>query len=469
MRIAQIVAGYSLGQADILRRAMGKKKHEEMVKQKESFIRGAEAKGYSRKTADDIFELLVPFAGYGFNKTHAAAYAVLAYRTAYLKVHFPAEFMAANLSNEINNTDKLAEYITEARKLGLEILPPDINTSEKNFTVVKGKILYGFLGIKGMGSAAADEILAARRQGGNFTSVFYFLDRVDLKTINKRVLDASIQCGLLDSLYPNRAALLASIDKAMEFAATKKESRMYGQISLFGSCGEEEFREPPIPEISDYPGPEKLKREKEILGFYFSGHPLDSFRAAWEKCVALDLLHPERAVAGKLYNLIGMIHGVRAITTKKGKQMAFAQVDDYNGTIDIVVFARAYEESEHFLVEEAIVGLVGKVEFDEKKEKYQFLVEKFKRPEELSKQGASEVHIQIGDEPQEEGDFYQLRDVFFDNPGSALIYLHMNARNGNGQSGKKVIRVSPGIMLAPREDVLDRIREIPWILDVWRQ
>jgi DNA polymerase-3 subunit alpha len=469
MQIAQIVAGYSLGQADILRRAMGKKKHKEMVEQKESFIRGAMAKGYSQKSADDIFELLIPFAGYGFNKTHSAAYAVLAYRTAYLKVHFSAEYMAANLTNEITNTDKLSEYITEARKMGLKILPPDINASEKKFTVVKGKILYGFLGIKGMGSAAAEEILAARRQGGNFTSLFDFLERVDLKTINKRVLEVSVQCGLFDLLHPNRAALFASIDKAVEFATAKKESKMYGQVSLFDAFGEEEFRQPAIPDIPDYPSLEKLKSEKEILGYYCSGHPMDSFRESWEKCVALDLQHPERAVRGKQYNLIGMVHGVRVITTQKGNQMAFAQVDDYNGTIDITVFPRTYGEKKHFLSEETILGLVGKVEFDAKKEKYQFLVEEFREPEKLSQQSTSEVHIQIGDEPRKEGDFYPLRDVFFDNPGTALIYLHMDAQNGNGQPKERKIRVSPRIMLAPREDVLDRIKEIPWVVDVWRQ
>ncbi|MDR3201342.1 MAG: DNA polymerase III subunit alpha, partial [Spirochaetales bacterium] len=470
MRIAQIIAGYSLGDADILRRAMGKKKHEEMVKQKASFIQGALAKGYTQKKADEIFELLIPFAGYGFNKSHAAAYSVLAYKTAYLKAHFPAEFMAANLTNEINSPDKLAVYITETREMGIPILQPDINLSEKYFTVEDGKIVYGFLGVKHMGAAAAEKILEARREGGKFTSFFNFLERLDLQTINKRVLETSIECGLFDSLYPNRGALFASIDKAVNYATAKKESRMYGQASLFDACAEEEFHEPAIENVPDWPSFDKLKKEKDLLGFYFSGHPLDPFRSAWEKTVTLDISHPERATPEKNYNLIGMLRDMRIITTKKGSKMAFAALDDYNGSIALIIFPKAYEKAQHLLVEDnAIVGLTGKVELDSKKDVYQVLVDEVKNPGEMEEKAASELHIQIGEEPQQEEDFFRLRAILVDNPGACAIYLHMSRKNGGAEAKEKIIKVSSQIKAAPREDVLERIKTIPWVREVWKQ
>jgi DNA polymerase-3 subunit alpha len=468
LQIAQIVAGYSLGQADILRRAMGKKKHEEMVKQKESFIKGAVAKGYAQKTADDIFELLIPFAGYGFNKSHSAAYAVLAYRTAYLKVHFSAEYMASKLTIEIANTDRLSGYITEARKMGLEILPPDINRSEKYFTVADGNILYGLLGIKHMGEAAAEKILEARRAGGQFTSFFNFLERLDLQTVNKRVLETASQCGLFDSLHPNRAALFACIDKAVNYSAAKKESRMYGQVSLFDSCGEEEFREPAITEIPDWPALDKLKMEKDLLGFYFSGHPLDPFREVWQKTVVFDLAHPERARQGESYNFIGMLRDLRVMLTKKGAQMARAVLEDYNGSISLIIFPNVYQKSQHLLADNAIVGVSGNVEFDEGRETYQILAKEIKNPNEMEAKAASELHIQIGEGPQEE-DFYRLRGILIENPGACTIFLHLCRANGCGALKEKIIKVSSQIKASPREDVLDRIKTIPWVREVWKQ
>ncbi|MCL1818066.1 MAG: DNA polymerase III subunit alpha, partial [Spirochaetaceae bacterium] len=433
MRIAQIVAGFSMGKADALRRAMGKKKHEEMVSQKNSFIEGALAKGFSEKTANDIFELLIPFAGYGFNKTHAAAYVVLAYRTAYLKVHFSAEYMAATLTSEITGSDaKLSQYIAEAQKMGLVILPPDINSSEKFFTVVEGKILYGLLGIKHMGEAAAEKIVQARKEGGKFTSIFNFLERLDLQTINKRVLETSAQCGLFDSLHPNRAALFTSIDAAVGFAAAGKENRQYGQISLFGSAEQEEFRPPPLAETPDWPALDKLKMEKDILGYYFSGHPLDPLRAAWEKCVSIDLQNPHRATRNKIYNFIGMLHEVRPVITKKGDKMAKAALEDYNGTLPVTIFPRTFEKYQHLLVAGTNVGLTGKIEFDASRESYQIIAEEFKNPAEMETAAATEMHIQIGGELSSEEELSRLRAILVNHPGRCTIYLHMDGGTNGG-------------------------------------
>ncbi len=466
MEIARIVGGYSLGQADILRRAMGKKKAEEMAKQKESFLKGAAAKGYPAKKADEIFELLVPFAGYGFNKSHAAAYSVLAYKTAYLKANHPAEFMAANLTNEINDTDKLAEYIAEAREMGIEILPPDINTSEKYFTVHDGKILYGFMGVKNMGAAAVDEILRARGEGGRFVTLYDFLDRIDLKTINKKVLETGIQCGLFDSVHGNRATLFAAIDRAVEFSAQKKESKRFGQASLFDSCAEEEFREPSIEEIPDWPDLERLRLEKEILGFYFSGHPMDRYRAVWEKNVNLNLGRPDRAVADKTYSLLGMLRGVRVTLTKQGKKMAFATLEDYAGSIELVIFTAVYEKHQTRIVDDAIVGVTGKMDLSRGDPKIK--VDDFRDPDLLEGKDATEVHIQLAGDMRQEDDFYLLRSVLFENPGTCAIYLHLAPPDGNG-AAEKIVRASPQITMSSRDEVLDRIRGFPWVRDVWKQ
>jgi DNA polymerase-3 subunit alpha len=469
MQIAQIVAGFTLGHADELRRAMGKKNMAKMVKEKASFIEGAVAKGFTAKKADEIFELLIPFAGYGFNKSHAAAYSVLAYKTAYLKAHFPAEFMAANLSNEIRDRNKLAVYIAETREMGIKILPPDINLSEKYFTVVDGNILYGFLGVKHLGEAAVEKILETRKEKGKFTSFFNFLERLDVQTVNKRVLEAAIQCGLFDSLHPNRAALFASIDKAVGYAAAKKESGMYGQTSLFGSCVEEEFREPDIEDIADWPVLDKLKLEKDLVGFYFSGHPLDPFRGAWQKAVNLDLAHLERAAPGRKYNCIGMLRDLRTTITKKGAKMAFAVLDDYNGCVALVIFPQTYQRAAGLLADDAVVGLSGKLEFDSKKDVYQIIVEEFKNPNDMEARAASELHIQINEEPHSEEDFFLLRGILAENPGNCTIYLHIECSGGGAGVKETVVKVSSQIKTASYENVLDKIRDIPWVREVWKQ
>ena len=462
MEIARIVGGYSLGQADILRRAMGKKKPEEMAKQKKSFIEGAIARGYSAKKADEIFELLVPFAGYGFNKSHAAAYSVLAYKTAYLKANFPAEFMAANLTNEINDTDKLAEYIGETRKMGIDILPPDINVSEKYFSVVNGKILYGLLGMKNMGTNAAEEILRARSGGGPFRSFLDFLDRVDLKIVNRKVLETGIQCGLFDSLYPNRATLLANLEGMVAFAEKKKESQSYGQASLFGASTEE-FPEPQWEAAPDWPEREKLRFEREILGFYFSGHPLEPYRTAWEKSVTIDLEHPTRASKDTTHRLLGIIKNIRTVPTKTGKKMAFALLEDFAGSIELVIFTSVLEQYGHKLQEDAIVGVVGRIDLS--RDRPSFIVEEVKEPDMLENKEISELHIALNGSLCNEEDFYQLRSFIIEHPGPCSVYLHFRDP-GNGES-ERIIRASAQLKVSGKREIQLQLQELPGVEEVW--
>jgi DNA polymerase-3 subunit alpha len=362
MQVAQKIAGYSLGQADILRRAMGKKKPEVMVKEKVKFIAGAKANGFKEKHADEIFEILIPFAGYGFNKSHAAAYSVLAYKTAYLKANFPAEFMAANLTNEVGSPDAFSEYIAVTKEMGIELMPPDINLSERYFTVVDGKIVYGLSGVKNVGQAAVDEIVRARTEDGNFSGLSDFLLKVDLRVINRKVVETLILAGLFDRLGVGRATLMTNLERVLEWVTRRKESEKYGQTSLFD--GDEETVDTiELVPAEEWPYLELLRLEKENLGFFFSGHPLDRYKEIREKCANLEVSKVPKASPNKIYTLLGMIKTNRIIVAKNGKKMAFAQLEDHTGTIELVFFTEAWEASNALVAVDAVLGIEGKVEF----------------------------------------------------------------------------------------------------------
>ncbi|MDR2518729.1 MAG: DNA polymerase III subunit alpha, partial [Spirochaetaceae bacterium] len=465
MQVAQRIAGYSLGQADILRRAMGKKKQEVMIKEKERFISGALERGFSEEDAGRIFEILVPFAGYGFNKSHAAAYSVVAYQTAYLKANFPAEFMAANLTNEIAHADKLPDYIEETRKMGLFIDPPDVNRSERFFSVEGGRIVYGFLGIKGLGDLAAKEIVSCREEAGPYQSFMDFLERVDLKVLGKKTVELLIQTGAFDRFGMGRGTLAENMERAIEFAQSGKDARKFGQGGLFDDSPEREeirrfeFRESPEPGWM-----EKLSIEKELLGFYFSGHPMDDYKAAWKQHVALDLGRLAKKNDG-LHTLIGIIRNLRPLVTKKGDAMAFAVLGDYNGDIDVTFFPEIWEKARETLKADAVAALRGRLSMRENRERPDFIVEELLDPELLRKlaldNGESlpeqaarahfpqeapeqaartcfpqeapeqEVHILLTQEaPERDESLYPLQKLLTESAGSCPVFIHIPVSGG---------------------------------------
>ncbi|MDR2742115.1 MAG: DNA polymerase III subunit alpha [Treponema sp.] len=382
MQVARIIAGYSMGQADLLRRAMGKKKKEIINKEKTPFIAGAIEQGFSEEKAGRIYDILVPFAEYGFNKSHAAAYSVLSYRTAWLKANFPAEFMAANLTNEIGSADKdkLSAYIEVARKMGLAIDPPDINRSQKYFSVAEGRIFYGFLGIKGLGDAAADEIVACRKDGP-YKGFIDFLDRVNIKTVGKSVIGLLVQTGAFDEFGVSRSILMGNLERVVEYAQSKKDDKQFGQTSLFEDTGEKEYPDfafDPFPEASRA---EKLKAEKELIGFYFSGHPMDDYKDLWRRVVKADLGKIETVTPGSCV-LLGIIKTIKTITTSKGAKMAFTTLADYNGEIEAVFFAGAWEKCQSKIEADKVAILKGKIEYQKDKDRYSFLAEDWVGPEE---------------------------------------------------------------------------------------
>ena len=462
MKVAQIIGGFSLGKADILRRAMGKKKVKEMEKMKVEFLAGAKEKGYSEKLASDIYEMLKPFAGYGFNKSHAAAYSVIAYKTAYLKANYPAEFMAANLTNEINNPDKMTQYINETKSMGLAILPPDINLSDKNFTVEQGKIVYGLVGIKNIGEAAVDEIIRSREENGAFESFLDFLYKVDLRVVNRKVIESLLKCGVFDSFKTGRATLMHNLDTMLEYTTKKKDGEKFGQTSLFDENDETMIPPVKIETVEEWPQMDNLRNEKELLGYYFSGHPLDKYRKIWEKAVSLDLSHPDSIQTDRKYTILGTVHEPRVITTKKGRPMAFVLLEDFKGTIELTFFPKIWEEKGELIQKDAILGFSGKVDLSRGDPK--FLVDEIIPLEKLKKLKTSEVHIKINRDICQEEDLVSFREYLMDFSGNCAVYLHLHSPAAGNDT---IIRASGQIKLEPSGNVLSLIKEYPHIEDVW--
>jgi DNA polymerase-3 subunit alpha len=470
MEVAQIVGGYSLGGADILRRAMGKKKKEEMEKQEAMFLEGAQKKGYSRDEAKRIFDYLVPFAGYGFNKSHAAAYSVLAYQTAWLKANYPAEYMAANLTNEMDSQEKMGEYMAEARSMGLQILPPHVNTSERLFTVVEGRIIYGLQGVKNIGEGAVEEILRARNAGGPFKDFLDFLERVDLRTVNKRVFETGIQCGVFDGLGPNRATLYHNLDKAIEWAQKQKDEKASGQGGLFDGTDDAVAPLEIVP-FEEWPQKELLNFEKLNLGLFVSGHPLDPIREQWKQTVTVDLAKPRKTEGeDKQDQIMGLVTGIKTIITKKGDKMAWATLEDFQGTIELVFFPRTLKQVEQVLnaegqpvlVEEAVLGFRGKVEIGDEKAK--FIVNEVVQPQGLAQVRALTVHVKMKQKAWSEADVEKVLHYFLDHQGGSPLVLHLS----DGAREIKV-RAPQGVRVASSQEVLEKFQGQHWAEAVWRE
>jgi len=460
MQATQILAGYTLGGADILRRAMGKKKLEEMAKQRALFIKGCAAtQGIGERDANEIFDLLEKFAGYGFNKSHAAAYSVVAYRTAWLKANFPAEYMAANLTNEINNTDKLTQYIAEAKAMGIGLASPDINSSEATFSVSEGKIVYGLIGVKGVGDGVVDAIIAERNKGGPFADFLDFLERVGVQSMNKRVIETLVQAGCFDAMGKGRAELALNLERAFEYAQKKAEAGAYGQASLFEASSEEEFPPFRYEPCADSFCDDTVRTEKALLGFYFSGHPLDEYRDVYMKCCDVDFQHIERSSADKEYTLVGQLVEWREILTRKGKKMAFGKVEGYDGTIEIVVFSGTLDANPGRFEQDAIVFLKGTVDLD--RENPSFKVDRLVQPSELKERSYRTMHITLNGVRREE-DLEGLRDILFESSGQCGVVLHVR------DAGSEVtVKAHSQISCAPSAEVVERIREAPVVSEVW--
>ncbi|HSW75648.1 MAG TPA: DNA polymerase III subunit alpha [Candidatus Saccharimonadales bacterium] len=369
MKIASVIGGYSLGEADILRRAMGKKKADVMAEQKKLFVDRAVAKGFDLKKSDALFELMAYFAGYGFNKSHSAAYALIAYQTAYLKANYPAQFAACLISLEATNAEKMAFYLKEARDMGIELLPPNINKSHIDFTVVDNKILFGLQGIKNIGLASLHNIIADREKKGPFKDILDFCQRIDLRTSNKRVLENLICAGAFDELPGNRAQKFYELAHIIELALEIKEHKLTGQMQLF-STGKSTTDHEQAYSFSSRPewsNKEKLEKEKEVLGFYISSHPIqvNEKQLTWIQAHTIASLlelvkkHPAHVSQEPTIITYGLLTQKKIISTKKGERMAFVQIEDLHNHAEIIVFPRLFKQIESWLSDYTIFIVKG--------------------------------------------------------------------------------------------------------------
>jgi DNA polymerase-3 subunit alpha len=364
MQIAQVLAGYSLGGADMLRRAMGKKKPEEMAKERVKFMEGSGARGVDPEQAGGIFDLMEKFAGYGFNKSHSAAYALVSYQTAWLKVNYPAEFMAAVLSSEMANTDKIVTFIEECRAMGLTIRPPAVDESVFRFQANdEGHIVYGLGAIKGVGEGPVESLLSSREQDGLFKDLFDFCSRVDLRKLNKRALEALIRAGALDAQGPSRAGLMATIETAVAAAEQQSRNHDAGMVDLFGDVHEAgpgiEWADA-LPWTED----ERLQAEKETLGLYLSGHPIDQYEAELSRFVQTRLADLQPTRRGVTTTVAGLLLNHRIVKGQRGSR-AFLTLDDRTGRVEVTIFGELLEQVRPLLASEGVLVVEGEVSMDE--------------------------------------------------------------------------------------------------------
>lgn len=366
MRIASVMGGFSLGQADLLRRAMGHKESDVLLAQRQAFLEGAGKQGVSSEVANHVFDLMVHFAGYGFNKSHSVCYAWIAWQTAYLKAHFRPEFMAAMMTCYNGDRGKVSRYIANSRKHGVKLVAPNVNRSRASFAASGNTILFGLSGIQHLGDAAVESIIEAREKDGPFTSLSDFLERVDGRTVNARACESLIKCGALDDMGANRPQMLEALPQAMSNAAMVREDRQSGQISLFGQS--EPVHEVAYKPLPDASAREKIDWERQLLGFYVSGHPLDRFKNEMKQCVPLSELEGEGRVTldGKLITVGGIINHVKGMVTKKGAPMGYITMEDFTGEIEVVVFPSAWEKYRELLRNDAAILLSGRVQANER-------------------------------------------------------------------------------------------------------
>ncbi len=432
MAIANKVAGFSLGQADILRRAMGKKKPEEMEKLRVKFLEGAKNNKIAEKKAEKLYELIQKFAGYGFNKSHAAAYAVVCYHTGYLKAHYPTEFMAALMTTDMGNQDKIVGYFTECRDLGIKVLGPDINESGKNFTVIDRAIRFGMAAIKNVGEGAVESVLAIRAESGPFKSFFDFCRRVDLHKVNKRMLEGLIKTGAFDSTAAKRAQLMAVMDQAVEDGAAAQRERDLGQTSIFGDehSGPDTsatLATPPLPPVAEWDQALRLKYERELTGFYITAHPLTRYEATLKALSTATTVGLSDVSDGKEVRICGIIASVKSMITKKGDRMAYLNVEDLHGTVEVIAFPDLFKTAGELIAPERLVRITGTIDRGDKGTKLRGV--KIEPLADVQTQSIKRVQIRLSDRSETTDQLPKLRDIFTRYPGNTTVSLTFSMGN----------------------------------------
>jgi DNA polymerase-3 subunit alpha len=466
MQISRTLAGYSLGQADLLRRAMGKKDPEVMAKEKVPFLKGAEKQKIDPKKAEKIFDLMAKFAEYGFNKSHSAAYALISYQTAYLKAHYPVEYMAALLTSEVQDTDKVVKYIYEARQMGIDILPPDANKSMWEFTVVEahdrenvepgstiGSIRFGLAAVKNVGISAIEAIIEARDTKGLFTSIIDFCRKVDQRRVNRRVIEALIKCGGFDFSGARRAQMMDGLDMIMDQGSKHQEQEAIGQFSIFDSL--DTHKEPALPNVQEWKENQLLAFEKESVGFYLSGHPLAAFEADMKRYANVTTESLEATPDGKEVTICGIIAGMKIKITKKSQEkMAILNLEDLSGTVEVVVFPDLYKTSQHLLLTDTPLIVAGQLDKSEQGNKIKAL--RLHLLSDVKKKGTTRMDIRFNATGLTQDDLVKVKDILLRYRGSIPVFLRLQ----NPNRPDSLISVGRDIRVNPQEQLILEIESI---------
>ena len=459
MRIAAVLAGFTMGQSDVLRKAMGKKDPKVMAKQREAFMQGAVANGINEKKAKKIFDLMEFFAGYGFNKSHSTTYAWIAYQTAYLKANYSWHFMAALLTIEAANTDKLAMYLGECRDLGIPILPPDINTSQLPFTVEKEGVRFGLCAVKNVGEGAILSMLAVRKELGTITSLFRLCEQVDQRLVNKRPLESLVKAGAFDSMATGpipsrRARLFAAVDRAIEHGSRHQRNREQGQDSLFGGAAEglEPGAEIPLPDAAPWNEAQQLAFEKEALGLYMSGHPLERFSEELKAFGAQRIAELSQSLADVWVG--GIVSGLRPLKTKKGDRMAVFILDDIAGGLEVVVFPETFGKHGHLIAADAMLLVRGKFEKDDESAR---IVAIELQPISLLKERTTRevvIHLQVPSRNTLEA----LAELLSRHRGDRRVLLELDVKENGGPDLR--VRADVAQRVRPSEKLVEEVEQL---------
>ena len=455
MQIANRLAGFSLGEADILRRAMGKKKREEMAAQKEKFLAGCHERKVPAKKAEKIFDLMAEFAGYGFNKSHSCAYALLAYQTAYLKVHYPVEFVAALLTSESGNTEKVVKYINEARGMGVRVLPPDVNESSLYFTPVGEDIRFGLAAIKNVGENTAKAICEARGNRGSYANIYGFCTAIESRFLNRRVLESLIKAGAVDCFHASRARMWAAIEGAIAHGQKVEHQRAVGQKGLFlGGAGAVPTDESQniLPEAEDWTEEQQLAGEHSVLGFYVSGHPMDRHAGRLKDFGAVDLGSIEGRRNGEELTIAGIVVQMRAMRSRRGARWAICNLQDRTGGVEMLVFPEAFQKFETLLKAAKPLIVKGRVNVEEVGTR--FVASEIRELDEIADRSPNLIRVRVDLRGMDTGTLDRLQALFSERPGRCRVAFDLVSGDGT----MATLEAERGIEPAP--ELVQRVREI---------
>lgn len=453
MKIAAVLADYSMAEADNLRKAMGKKMGEIMAQERERFVKRAKKKGVDPDKAEKIFDLMEKFGRYGFNKAHSAAYAMIAFQTAYLKAHFPMEFMAAILTSEMNVTEEVVKYIADCRNQGIEILPPDINQSDMSFTVARGAIRFGLAAVKNVGEGAIESVLEVRNEGESFKSLFDFCERVDQRKVNRRVIESLIKCGAFDSTGTKRSQMMSVLEEAIEIGQKAQRDRMNGQFSLFEVMPQQGhgFVYPPFPEMEEWRESQLLSYEKESLGFFITGHPLARYESIVRKFANTDTSKVRELSDGAVVRIGGLVRDFKHYNDRKGDLMAFVTLEDLSGFVEVTLFSSLYSSVSDLIEKDAAVFIEGRVTRDEKSVK--ILGDGVIPIEKAEETWTTGVRLNLDMTDLDKQRLQELYNILRKHKGTCGAYLHLRMPHRT----ETIIALPDNIRLRPGKALTDEI------------